>query len=150
MHNRSRMSVNRNLPVLVMIISVPSSLNLSHNSLVSRRHSTGFRQSQLQRPLSCGLSGGLAPADALHFFPLDFFLGVLSSSHSAVALKSTASLTSSTSSTSISWSVILSSSSWQPADLSRSPHSVYSSIINIWIIHIVLIPVFILIFRIYE
>lgn len=28
------------LPVLVMIISVPSSWNLSHKSLVSRRHST--------------------------------------------------------------------------------------------------------------
>ena len=133
-----------------MIISVPSSLNLDQSSLVSRRHSTGLRQSQLQRSLSCGLSGGLLPPDALHFLPLDFFLDVLSTSPSAAALKSTASLTSSTSSTSISWSVILSSSSWQPVDLSRSSHSVYSSIINTWIIHIALILIFKFMFQIYE
>lgn len=34
------LSVETHLPVLVMIISVPSSWNLSHKSLVSRRHST--------------------------------------------------------------------------------------------------------------
>ena len=35
------------LPVFVMIISVPSSLNLSHNSFVSKKQSTYFNSSQL-------------------------------------------------------------------------------------------------------
>lgn len=37
-----------NLPVLVMIISVPRSWNLSHNSLVSSWQSTDNNSSQLQ------------------------------------------------------------------------------------------------------
>ena len=49
------------LPVLVMIISVPSSLNLSHSSFVSRWHWTGRKSSELQDPTMVGrfCSGGL-------------------------------------------------------------------------------------------
>ena len=45
------------LPVLVMIISVPSSWNLSHSSLFSRWHSTLERSSQLNLFLSSGAYG---------------------------------------------------------------------------------------------
>lgn len=47
-------------PVFVMIISVSNSLNLSHNSLVSRWHWMGNNSSQLQDPLilGCGWFGG--------------------------------------------------------------------------------------------
>lgn len=41
-------------PVFVMIISVSNSLNLSHNSLVSRWHWMGNNSSQLQDPLILG------------------------------------------------------------------------------------------------
>lgn len=43
------------LPVLVMIISVPSSWNLSHSSFVSRWHCRGMRSSQLHEPSILGV-----------------------------------------------------------------------------------------------
>lgn len=46
-----------NLPVLVMIISVPSSLNLSHRSLVSRWQMTCLSSSQFERSWSRGFIG---------------------------------------------------------------------------------------------
>lgn len=46
------------LPDLVMIISVPRSLNLSHKSLVSRWHTTCRSSSQLKRSCSSGFLGG--------------------------------------------------------------------------------------------
>lgn len=42
------------LPVFVIIISVPSSWNLSHNSFVSKWHCTGFNSSQLHDPNNPG------------------------------------------------------------------------------------------------
>lgn len=46
------------LPVFVMIISVPSSLNLSHKSFVSRWHTTFRSSSQLNLSCSKGFFGG--------------------------------------------------------------------------------------------
>lgn len=43
------------LPVLVIIISVPSSWKRSHNSFVSKWHCTGFSSSQLQEPTIFGV-----------------------------------------------------------------------------------------------
>lgn len=48
------------LPVFVMIISVPSSLNLSHRSLVSSRQLTCCSSSELHRSSSTGFSGAVA------------------------------------------------------------------------------------------
>lgn len=42
------------LPVFVMIISVPNSWNLSHNSFVSKWHCTGRRSSELHVPTIVG------------------------------------------------------------------------------------------------
>lgn len=53
------------LPVFVIIISVPNSWNLSHNSLVSKWHWTGFNSSQLHEPCRPGLC-------CKHFFLVEF------------------------------------------------------------------------------
>lgn len=47
------------LPVFVMIISVPSSLNLSHRSLVSSRQLTCCSSSELHRSSSTGFDDGV-------------------------------------------------------------------------------------------
>ena len=99
-----------NLPVLVMIISVPNSLNLSHNSLVSRWQSTSCSCSQLHLGLICGLELEEEPLEPLpldlpDFLP-DFFFGLTeptrgpptSSSSTISSLSSTSSSSSSSSS----------------------------------------------------
>lgn len=49
---------NSYLPVFVMIISVPNSLNLSHSSFVSKLHCMCLISSLDHRSANCGLRGG--------------------------------------------------------------------------------------------
>lgn len=71
------------LPVFVMIISVPSSLNLSQRSLVSRWQATCFSSSQFDRSWSNGFTTGEAP------FPLVLPVSSVSGSSSALIVSGT-------------------------------------------------------------
>ena len=89
------------LPVFVMIISVPSSWNLSHNSFVSRWQSIGNSWSQLHRGFTCEFDDD----DVLEEFlvalrPLDVRRLTSSSSSSSSSSTSSSSCSSSASSTS--------------------------------------------------
>lgn len=54
--------IHTDLPVFVMIISVPSSLNLSHRSLVSSRQLTCCRSSELHRSSRTGSAAAVTVA----------------------------------------------------------------------------------------